>query len=81
MKRVTATELKQNFGQYLELARKEKIMITKNGKVVAIMAPPDQGDDFVPVKSVTELFGIIPADADIDIDKARMERLMKKCGY
>ena len=29
---ITATEFKENFGKYLELGRKEDILVTKNGK-------------------------------------------------
>ena len=32
---ITATELKLNLGKYLDLANKEEIVITKNGKTIA----------------------------------------------
>ena len=32
---VTATEFKTNLGKYLEMARKQDIFITKNGKNIA----------------------------------------------
>lgn len=80
MKRVTATEFKQNFGRYLELARKEKIMITKNGKAIVMMMPPEETTkNYKEIESITELFGSI--HGDVDIDEARWEHLKRKCGY
>lgn len=35
--KVTSTDIKNNFGKYLELASKENIIITKNGKKVACL--------------------------------------------
>ncbi|MCL2324158.1 MAG: type II toxin-antitoxin system prevent-host-death family antitoxin [Actinomycetia bacterium] len=35
---VTATELKQNLGKYLELANTEEITITKNGQPAAYLS-------------------------------------------
>lgn len=37
---ITATELKNNMGKYLELSQKEEILITKNGKVFAKLCSP-----------------------------------------
>ena len=37
---VTATEVKTNFGKYLELAKTQEIYITKNGTVVAVLTNP-----------------------------------------
>lgn len=34
---VTATEMKNSFGKYLELCRKENIIVTKNGKKQAVL--------------------------------------------
>ena len=38
---ITATELKTNLGKYLQLAESEDILITKNGKVVAMLSNPN----------------------------------------
>jgi len=32
---VTATEMKNNFGKYLEISQREDVYVTKNGKQVA----------------------------------------------
>ena len=66
---ITATELKNNLGKYLLLSVTEDISITKNGKVVAKLTNPYQ--DRVDVAK--SLFGILPANADLD--EARTERL------
>ena len=66
---ITATELKNNLGKYLLLSATEDIYITKNGKVVAKLTNPYQ--DRVDVAK--SLFGILPANADLD--EARTERL------
>jgi prevent-host-death family protein len=52
---VTSTEFKLNFGRYLELANREEIIITKNGKRIAKLVP-DEEDLIVVAKS---LFGIV----------------------
>ena len=80
MKTITATELKMNLGKYLALAEKEDIEVTRNGKpAVMISVPRAQKQDFEPVESVTELFGSIKGD--FDIDEARWEYWREKCGY
>lgn len=37
---ITATELKNNLGKYLQISATEDIFITKNGKVVAKLTNP-----------------------------------------
>lgn len=69
---ITATELKENLGKYLQLAATEEIYITKNGKVVAKLTSPYQ--DLV--AAAHSLAGIIPAD--ITLEEARAERLSSR---
>jgi len=68
---VTATELKANFGKYLELITKEDIFITKNGKTIAKLVDPT-------TSIVSELRGIISLPEGIDdkdlIRDARLKR-------
>lgn len=68
---VTATELKANFGKYLELITKEDIFITKNGKTIAKLVDPT-------TSIVSELRGIISLPEGIDdkdlIREARLKR-------
>lgn len=52
---ITATELKENLGKYLTLAKTEDIYITKNGKIIARLTEPfssREGD-------ARSLFGIL----------------------
>ena len=43
---ISTTEVQNNFGKYLELTRKEDIIITKNGKRVARLIKYYEGDDY-----------------------------------
>lgn len=69
---ITATELKQNLGKYLELCETEDILITKNGKVIAKLSNPFMNREEI----AKSLFGIIPQD--ITLEEAREERLAGK---
>ncbi len=68
---VTATELKNNMGKYLDLATKEDIIITKNGKRIAKLTSVTE-DKMTIAKS---LIGILPSD--ITKEEAREERLKR----
>ena len=68
---VTATELKNNLGKYLDLAEKEDIIITKNGKRIAKLASATE-DKMTIVKS---LIGVLPSD--VTLEQAREERLSR----
>lgn len=69
---ITATELKNNLGYYLELAATESIFITKNGKDVAVLTSPVQQKK----QMVLALKGIIP-DNGMTVEDYRAERLAK----
>lgn len=66
---ITATELKLNLGKYLQLAEREDIFITRNGKVIAKLSNPFQDR----VNAVKSLYGVLPTDATLE--EARNERL------
>lgn len=68
---ITATELKMNLGKYLQLAEKEDVYITRNGKVVAKLTNPFQDR----VDLAKSLFGSVPQD--MTLEQAREERLSK----
>ena len=68
---ITATELKENLGKYLEMAAEEDVYITKNGKVIARLTDPFSSR----VAEMKSLFGIIPDD--ITQEEAREERLSR----
>lgn len=69
---ITATELKQNLGKYLELCETEDILITKNGKVIAKLCNPFMNRE----EMAKSLFGVITED--IALEEAREERLARK---
>ena len=68
----TATEMKNNFGIYMEyILNGQQVIITKNGKEVGRMIP--KGDV---VKSLTNsISGIVSADLDYEEER---ERLLKE---
>ena len=71
---VSATELKSNLGKYLELAARQDIFITRNGRNIARLTSP--AIDKLAV--LDNLVGIIPAqDADAE-EEAREERLARQ---
>jgi prevent-host-death family protein len=70
--RVSATELKMNMGKYIERAAVEDIIITRNGKDVALLTNIE-GKKKDALKS---LRGILKG-ADVTRDEIREERLAK----
>lgn len=68
---ITATELKNNMGKYLQMAEIEDIYITKNGKIVAKLTNPNADK----VRIAKSLIGIIPNE--VSFEGAREERLSK----
>jgi prevent-host-death family protein len=71
---ITATELKNNLGKYLELAREDDaIIVTKNGEPIVRLVP------FVTDRkaALNGLVGIIP-DMGLTRDDIRNGRLKKK---
>ena len=68
---VTATEFKTNLGKYLEMARKQDIFITKNGKSIARLTSPTVNKLAV----LDSLVGIVSEDSAMDEETIRTERL------
>ena len=71
---ITATEL-NNLGKYLELAEKEDIQITKNGRSIVNISSANKER----LKRVRSVYGTI--SKNITLDQARLERLTEKLGY
>jgi len=68
---VTSTEIQNNFGKYLELAKTQEVVITKNGSAVARLVGIKLKE-----KSLSErLRGIIPSYDDVT--KAKAERISR----
>jgi prevent-host-death family protein len=70
---ITATEFKNKVGKFIEIAKKEDIIISKNGKnIVKIVSV---GEDEYP--STQSLLGVFEKAAGYDINKTKEERLSK----
>ena len=68
---ITATELKTNFGKYLDMVDKEDIFITRNGKTIAKIVNPQ-------ISAVDSLRGMLKdIPSDVDLDSLREERISK----
>ena len=69
----TATEMKNNFGRYLDLVMKgEEVIVTKNGKEVARFVPRDASVSYL----TDTLIGVL-SGTDTKEDQ-RMDSLKKK---
>lgn len=67
---ITATELKQNMGKYLSMARERDIYITRNGRPIARLTNPAPDR----VAMLDSLVGIARAE-NVTLDDIRRERL------
>lgn len=54
MKSFTASDARRRFGRLLEKARREPVMITKNGRAVAMMLPASDKELIAAVKGFLE---------------------------
>lgn len=71
--RVSATELKMNMGKYIERAAAEDIIITKNGRDVALLTNVRDKK----IDALKSLRGIIKG-VDLTRDEIRDERLSRQ---
>ena len=68
---ISATELKNNLGKYLELAQTEEVFISKNGRLTAKLISPFAGR----IEAARSLIGILPPEVSTaEAREARMER-------
>jgi prevent-host-death family protein len=70
---ITATELKANIGQYLNLVSAEEVYITRNGKLVAKLSSPAEDKQAI----LDSLVGITAANP-VSLAEARAERLSRQ---
>lgn len=69
----TATEIKNNFGKYLEIIiRGNEVIITKNGKEIGRLIPKSQSISYL----TDSLTGVIKRN--YDLKKEKQEKLGKK---
>ena len=69
---ITATELKENTGKNLTLAENEDIIITKNGKQIAMLTGIGKKGALL----TDSLIGIIP-DPSVETKQLRKDRLTR----
>ena len=69
---VTATEAKNNFGKYIELALNQEIVITRNGSPIARLLGINETVSFLSDR----LVGLVPRD--VDENDAKSERLERQ---
>ena len=64
----TATEMKNNFGKYLNLVMNgEEVIVTKNGREVGRFIPRDTAVSYL----TDSLTGILKNDSNIDTERVR----------
>ena len=71
---ITATELKTNLGKYLTLVDDEDIIITKNGRDIAVLSRPKTDKESI----LNSLLGVINLDEKITLDAVKDERLKRQ---
>jgi len=70
---ITATELKEKMGHYLNAVSEEEVFITKNGKVVAKLSSSSKDKQAI----LDSLVGIT-APNPVSLEEARKERLARQ---
>lgn len=68
---ITATELKENLGKYLQISMTEDVFITKNGKIISKLTNPFKDRR----EMVESLVGILPDTTTFE--EAKAERLSR----
>ena len=73
---ITATELKNHLGHYMELSQKEIIYVTKNNKICTVLCPYEDValNDFL--KTAEEIAA--EADPNVNFDDVLFEEIMKR---
>ncbi len=70
---ITATDFKNKVGKYLELAQKEEIIISKNGKHIAKLVAIDENE----YPATNSLTGVFEKAASYDFAHIKEEKLKK----
>jgi prevent-host-death family protein len=70
---ITATEFKNKVGKYLNIAQKEEVIISKNGKNIAKLIAISE-NEFPATKS---LAGVFEKAASYQLEQTKDERLKK----
>lgn len=75
MRYITATELRNNLGYYLELSSTEDIYVTKNKKIITVLTNSEK-HKLVLVEQLSGSFGNV--SEDIDYDEILKNELLNK---
>jgi prevent-host-death family protein len=70
---ITATEFKNKVGKFIELAKKEDIIISKNGRHIVKLVSVDKDE----CPATQSLLGVFEKAAVYEVDKSKEERLKK----
>ena len=71
---ITATELRKNLGKYLNLLDNEEIIITKNGKEIAVLSKLEN----VKQSILKDLLGVINLDDNLTLESIKDERIRRQ---
>ncbi|MDR0199588.1 MAG: type II toxin-antitoxin system prevent-host-death family antitoxin [Streptococcaceae bacterium] len=77
MMKATATEVKNNFGKYLEIAQTQSVQITKNGKTIAVLKNEAEERQ----NNLESLRGWLKLDEMKSWKEQRTEETAKKYGF
>lgn len=72
---ITATELKNNLGKYLNIASFQSITITKNGSEVATLTSPKLKEK--KIEALNSITGII-REKDLDLNDDKVNRIIHR---
>ena len=70
---ITATELKENIGRYLDTAADNEVYISKNGKLIAKLTSPK-----VDKQAILDSLVGITARNPVSLEEAKKERLVRQ---
>ena len=70
---ITITELRTHLSKYLDLVKKEDIIVTKKGKIVALLSCPYSNK----IKALRSLIGIAKNGNNITLKEIKEERICK----
>ena len=70
---ITITELRTHLSKYLDLVKKEDIIVTKKGKIVALLSCPYSNK----IKALRSLIGIANNGNNITLREIKEERICK----
>ena len=71
---ITATELRKNLGKYLNLLDDEEIIITKNGKEIAVLSKSENDKQSI----LKDLLGVINLDDNLTLESIKDERIRRQ---